>query len=76
MTPTEKQILTEILDADGLCLSGERCRACPFRQSCLPEFLCAPHTRPSKEKRVAMALDAITNIDLLEDETQWRKNPK
>lgn len=76
MTKQEKKILSEIVELDGACLDNSRCKNCPFKRKCLPEFIAPKKSRPSKPKRLAMALDALTNLELLGEVTAWRPKEK
>lgn len=60
------EILQEIVDLDGKCLSSKRCLKCPFRSMCLPEFL-APEPLP-QSKRAQMALDVLSYNGILGDD--------
>jgi len=61
------QTLEEIVGLDGDCLDGgTRCKKCPFRSQCLPEFLYPKP--PSKKERLRMSLDVLTYNSLMEEE--------
>lgn len=62
----DAEILQEIVDLDGACLSSKRCIECPFKSLCLPEFL-APAPLP-QYKRAKMALDVLAYNGLLDDQ--------
>jgi hypothetical protein len=64
LSDSNKLILEEIVVLEGNCLKRERCEKCPFKMSCLPEFL---NTAPTKNQRLEMALDLITRDIILED---------
>lgn len=76
MTKDEKKILSEIVELDGACLDSSRCKNCPFKRKCLPEFITSKRGRPSKPKRLAMALDALANLELFDEVTVWRPNER
>jgi len=59
------RILQEIVDKSGDCLDTKRCQACPFRSTCLPQFLNKPL---SHNERLAKALATLTHYSLLGDE--------
>lgn len=59
-------ILEEIVDLDGKCLDSQRCKQCPFRVMCLPEFL--NPTPPTEKQRAKMALDVITHHALVDEQ--------
>jgi len=67
LSDKDKIILEEIVSLNGNCLDGARCHSCPFRTSCLPEFLITPKEPPTKNQRLQMALDVITYNILLGD---------
>lgn len=67
LTNNDSRILQEIVDLDGNCLDSVRCKLCPFRALCLPEFL--NPTPPTKEQRAKMALDVMTHHALVDEET-------
>lgn len=58
--------LQSIIDLEGKCMDSSRCKVCPFRAMCLPEFLNpAP---PSPQQRSKMAVDVLTHHSLLDEE--------
>jgi hypothetical protein len=59
------EILQEIVDESGDCLNARRCQVCPFRSTCLPEFLNKPITQ---NERLAKALAILAHYSLLGDE--------
>lgn len=67
LTSNDSRILQEIVDLDGNCLDSVRCKLCPFRALCLPEFL--NPTPPTKEQRAKMALDVMVHHALVDEET-------
>lgn len=67
LTNNDSRILQEIVDLDGNCLDSVRCKLCPFRALCLPDFL--NPTPPTKEQRAKMALDVMTHHALVDEET-------
>lgn len=68
LSKNDLEVLEEIVELEGGCLSTSRCLRCPFRAMCLPEF-CNP-TPPSKGQRFTMALDVITYNTLMDDPQQ------
>ena len=62
----DKNILEEIITADGQCMDSKRCEKCPFRAICLPEFL--NPIPPSQEQRLKMAQDVLAHHYLIDDE--------
>ena len=75
----DKDILQDIIDLRGDCLSSTRCAQCPFRSVCLPGFLSS--TPPTHAQRFRIALDTLSSLMLLDDddsvkEVQDRWNKK
>jgi hypothetical protein len=70
----EDLVLDRIVELKGNCLDAKLCSRCPFAKKCLPAFMRAPYTRPSKEQRLNMALDHITRRSLLDDQSVHSKN--
>lgn len=66
LSQQDQRVLQEIVDANGACLDSKRCAKCPFRASCLPEFL--NPTPPSQPQRFRMALDVLTHNLLVDDD--------
>ncbi len=67
LSNNDTRILEQIVNLDGKCMDSQRCKICPFRVMCLPEFL-YPNP-PTPEKRAKMALDVMTHHALV-DETE------
>lgn len=76
----DQKTLQEIVEKEGNCLDSKRCRVCPFRAQCLPEFL-YPNP-PSQPQRLKMALKVLTHHFLIdqemskadvEEDTSWNK---
>ena len=65
MTDRDIQILEEIIQLEGDCLDHRRCDICPLRKQCLPVYL--RKRRPSKKKRVQVALDKVVRECLIEE---------
>lgn len=66
--------LEEIVSTDGKCMDSKRCRRCPFRSMCLPEFL--NPVPPTAKERLLMAMDVLSHhafidSDLSVDEYSW-----
>ena len=59
-------ILEQIVELDGKCMDSQRCKICPFRAMCLPEFI-NPNP-PTQEQRSKMALDVLTHHALIDEE--------
>jgi hypothetical protein len=62
----DKDVLEEIVKLDGQCLDSVRCKRCPFRAICLPEFL--NPIPPSPCQRLKMAQDVLVHSCLIDDE--------
>ena len=68
LSTLDKNILEEIVQADGHCMSSKRCEKCPFRAICLPEFL--NPIPPSQEQRLKMAQDVLAHHYLIDDDVE------
>lgn len=66
LSTSDKDVLEEIVKLDGQCLESVRCRKCPFRAICLPEFL--NPVPPSQPQRLMMAQDVLAHHYLIDDE--------
>jgi hypothetical protein len=64
----DKDVLEEIVELDGQCLESSRCRRCPFRAICLPEFL--NPIPPSPSQRLKMAQDILAHHYLIDEEME------
>lgn len=67
LSNNDTRILEEIVNLDGKCMDSQRCKLCPFRVMCLPEFL--NPTPPTPEQRAKMALDVMTHHALVDEQT-------
>lgn len=72
----DAKVLQDIVDLGGKCMDSGRCKICPFRAMCLPEFL--NPVPPTTSQREKMALDVLTHHALIDDEIsiidhQWDK---
>ncbi len=67
LSTNDENILEEIVAAQGKCISSTRCRKCPFRSMCLPEFL-YPNP-PSANQRFNMAMDVLAHNALVDATT-------
>jgi hypothetical protein len=65
----DKMVLEEIVAQEGNCLKHSLCTLCPFRSTCLPDFL-VPTKVPPREKRLERALDALMHDALFQDNEQ------
>ena len=68
LTNSDKDVLEDIVKLDGQCLESSRCKRCPFRAICLPEFL--NPVPPSQPQRLKMAQDVLTHHYLLDEEVE------
>ena len=66
LSNNDTQILEQIVELDGKCMDSQRCKLCPFRVMCLPEFL--NPTPPTTEQRRSMALDVMTHHALVDEQ--------
>ena len=63
---SDARVLEDIVSLDGKCMESQRCKICPFRVMCLPEFL--NPIPPTPEQRAKMALDVITHHALVDEQ--------
>ena len=69
LSNTDRRILEEIVGLSGDCLDGRpRCENCPFRSTCLPEFL-NPHPL-SKNVRMDMAMRVLLHHAIFLDDDE------
>lgn len=68
LSQSDKNVLEEIAQLDGQCMESSRCKRCPFRSICLPDFLNTNPPTPSQ--RLKMAQDVLTHHYLLDDEME------
>lgn len=67
LSKNDAQILEQIVTLDGKCMDSQRCKLCPFRAMCLPEFI---HPNPpTQEQRAKIALDVLTHHALVDEES-------
>ena len=77
LSKSDASILDKIIELNGKCMDSQRCKLCPFRAMCLPEFI-NPRP-PTQEQRATMALDVLTHHALVDDtplqveEYKWDK---
>jgi hypothetical protein len=64
----DKDVLEEIVKLDGQCLESHRCKRCPFRAICLPEFL--NPVPPSQPQRLKMAQDVLAHHYLIDEDIE------
>ena len=72
LSNNDTAILEQIVSLDGNCMDSKRCKLCPFRALCLPEFL--NPTPPTKEQRAKMALDVMTHHALVDETEEFDLN--
>lgn len=65
LSNNDTRILEQIIDLDGKCMDSQRCKLCPFRVMCLPEFL--NPVPPTTEQRAKMALDVAAHHALVDE---------
>jgi hypothetical protein len=70
---TDIDILQQIVTEKGDCLSSTRCKKCPFRGTCLPEFI--QSRMPSKQKRLQRAEDVLVFHHLLGGDLEQKDEP-
>lgn len=68
LTDSDKDVLEEIAKLDGQCLESNRCKRCPFRAICLPEFL--NPIPPSQPQRLKMAQDVLAHHYLVDEDME------
>lgn len=66
LSNSDARVLQEIVTFDGKCMESQRCKICPFRAMCLPEFL--NPVPPTPEQRAKMALDVMTHHALVDEQ--------
>lgn len=66
LSKNDSTILEQIASLDGKCMESQRCKLCPFRVMCLPEFL--NPVPPTPSQRAKMALDVITHHALVDEQ--------
>lgn len=68
ITKSDQVILQQIVDQEGNCLLASRCKLCPFRSMCLPEFL---FPKPlTQHQRMTMALDILVHHSLIDEDVE------
>lgn len=65
LSANDTQVLEDIASLEGDCMDSKRCKVCPFRAMCLPEFLYP--MPPTKEQRLKLALDVMTHHALVDE---------
>lgn len=68
LSDNDARVLEEISILDGNCMESKRCKVCPFRALCLPEFL-FPNP-PTPQQRAKMALDVMTHHALVDEDQE------
>jgi hypothetical protein len=64
---TEHEILQNIIDTDGNCLSSTNCKHCPFADKCLGMAITKARRLLPRISRVRLAYERLFN-KLMEDE--------
>jgi hypothetical protein len=74
------KILQDIAILEGKCMESVRCKICPFRAMCLPEFLnLIPPTAQQREKMAVSVLthhaliDGDISIEEIKEDYKWDK---
>jgi len=65
---SDQVVLQQIVDEEGNCLKASRCKVCPFRSMCLPEFLFPKPLTPNQ--RMTMALDILVHHSLIDEDIE------
>ena len=60
------EILEEIIAQKGICLKVSRCKVCPFRNACLPEFATSTG-QLSHQQRYNLAVSVIAEVAIMDD---------
>ena len=61
------RLLEAIVELEGHCLNADKyCKQCPFKSRCLPTLL-RKETRTTPQERLQLALNILTNLELLND---------
>jgi len=63
-----KHTLNKIVEIEGDCLRHSLCNYCPFKATCLPDFLDMKRM-PSRRERYEKAADALARAELMLDFT-------
>ena len=66
LTDQDITVLQDIVALEGKCMDSNRCKACPFRSMCLPEFLNS--NPPTSSQRSQLAMDVLTHHALVDSE--------
>lgn len=66
LSKNDTQVLEQIVQLDGKCMDSQRCKQCPFRGMCIPEFV-YPNP-PSQQQRSQMALNVLVHHSLVDEE--------
>lgn len=70
LSKNDTDILEQIVKLDGNCMDSQRCKLCPFRGICLPEFI-YPNP-PTQTQREQMALSVLAHHALVDEDDQLR----
>jgi len=74
LSQSDKNVLEEIVNTDGQCMESNRCKKCPFRAICLPDFLNV--NPPTQPQRLKMAQDVLTHHYLLDEDSHQEFNQR
>lgn len=67
LSKNDTALLEQIVQLEGKCMDSQRCKLCPFRGMCIPEFI-YPNP-PTQQQRSQMAMNVLTHHSLLEEES-------
>jgi hypothetical protein len=82
MALSEQDIKTlqDISILEGKCMESTRCKICPFRAMCLPEFLNPIPPTPQQREKMAVGvlthhalIDCEISIAEIEEDYKWDK---
>ena len=65
LSKNDTQVLEQIVQLDGKCMDSQRCKLCPFRGMCIPEFV-YPNP-PTQQQRSQMALNVLVHHALVDE---------
>jgi len=66
LSKNDAKVLEQIVQLDGKCMDSQRCKLCPFRGMCIPEFV-YPNP-PTQQQRSQMALNVLVHHSLVDEE--------
>lgn len=66
LSKNDATILEQIVMLEGKCMDSQRCKLCPFRGMCIPEFI-YPNP-PTQSQRQQMALNVLAHHALVDEQ--------